>query len=421
LEAYALKKLCFSSLAKILVLCKATAATQLAIGEVLLLSVAPSYESTITDDRVSAFVGGRDNLPTDVSNGALSVVKANTQRSLSSQLKAKLLLLLDNNKKALIALALKDLLASDADIQNDTVVELVNGMTKAAVLARDSFVFEELIAGVFLYVAIYAINRGTQSNVKEITDEYINAFEIDRTNVSFISAYATLDNKELREIAIDTHTLVLLAENEGHCLSCGKPLGSTVNGRDVNYSSIIRISDTEEILLCAECARQYASMTPEEKSEIVHKKRKLAAQAAAREATSHPDLDMRINAVIREINGLEVSDQTRLRDEPLRVEEKISEQRLLRHVLDDVQEQYNGVRESMLRASGENRLNIDVFERNVRRIYEDIRDKYSTQREIYDFMVNKLFEMSGRKYRVACEVLVSCFVQRCEVLDEIAK
>ena len=416
-----MKKLCFSSLAKILVLCKAASATQLAIGEALLLSIAPSYESTLTDDRVSAIVNGRDNLPPDVTNGALSIVTSKEQRTLLTALCTKLLLLLDNNKKALVALAIKDLLTSDSGIQNDTVVELVNGITKEAILARDSFVYEELITGIFLYAVIYVTNRGTQDNAKEITAEYINSFETNRTDISFISAYATLDNKELREIAIDAHSLVLLAENEGHCLSCGKPLGSTVNGLDVNYSSIVRISDTEETLLCVECARQYASMTPEEKSEIVFRKRKLAAQAAAREATSKHDLDMRINAVIREINGLDVSDQTRLRDEPLRVEEKISEQRLLRHVLDDVQEQYNGVRESMLRASGENRLNIDVFERNVRRIYEDIRDKYSTQREIYDFMVNKLFEMSGRKYRDACEVLVSCFVQRCEVFDEIAK
>lgn len=416
-----MNKLCFSSFAKILISCKAAAATQFALGEVLLCTIAPFYANTITDDRVSAVVNGRDNLPPDVLTEALSTINYNVQKTFASELKTKLLPLLDNNKKALIALALKNLIENDDEIQNDTIIEMVNGITKEQLLARDTFVFDELLTGILLYVAAYVANKGTNAYAKTVTPEFIQSFDSQRAYISFISQYANLDHKELRDIRIDTHSLVLLTETEGHCLRCGKPLAISNDGREVDNSSVVTMPDGDECLMCVACARLYASMTPTEKTELLNKKRKLASQATAREAASKHDLDARIDAVIREISGLDISIQTKLRDEPLMVEQKISETRLLREVLADVQENYNGVRTSMLRASGENRLNINVFERNVRRIYEDVKDNFSSQREIYDFMVDKLYEMSGHKYRDACAILVSCFVQRCEVFDEITE
>lgn len=38
--------------------------------------------------------------------------------------------MLDSNKRSLIILALKDIIASDNTIEPDTIVEIVNGMTK---------------------------------------------------------------------------------------------------------------------------------------------------------------------------------------------------------------------------------------------------------------------------------------------------
>lgn len=82
--------------------------------------------------------------------------------------------MLDSNKRSLIILALKDIIASDNTIEPDTIVEIVNGMTKKSIVRRDAFVFEDFIAGVFLYTVLNVENRNCEDSVKETTTEYIS-------------------------------------------------------------------------------------------------------------------------------------------------------------------------------------------------------------------------------------------------------
>lgn len=65
--------------------------------------------------------------------------------------------MLDSNKRSLIILALKDIIASDNTIEPDTIVEIVNGMTKKSIVRRDAFVFEDFIAGVCSRASNYPV------------------------------------------------------------------------------------------------------------------------------------------------------------------------------------------------------------------------------------------------------------------------
>ena len=62
--------------------------------------------------------------------------------------------LLDNNKKAAVVAALKDIIAEDENIRDDTEVELVNKIKKSDLVQRQHYVLEEFLAGVFLYTCI---------------------------------------------------------------------------------------------------------------------------------------------------------------------------------------------------------------------------------------------------------------------------
>ena len=90
-------------------------------------------------------------------------------------------------------------------------------------------------------------------------------------------------------------------------------------------------------------------------------------------------------------------------------------------VLFDVTQLYEGVNNALDRLAGENKLNVDKFAKSIKRMYEDASESLPSQSAIYNLLVETLFEKTGRKYKEACEIIISYFVQRCEVFDEIAE
>ncbi|MDU6876636.1 MAG: ABC-three component system protein [Clostridium botulinum] len=412
-----MKKLCFGTYATILKRCMAKRVTQKRLCGTMLLSVAPTYDISGEDGTVSDLILGKKNLSpivTDTAPGA-------DPHDISDYFKQSILQMLDSNKRSLIVLALKDIITSDNSIEPDTIVEIVNGMTKQDIMNRNAFVLEEFLAGVFLYTVLYVENRNCESSVSEITDEYIQAFEDQKLDISFIKTYSNLSQDTAYEIAIDAHSLVLLAETGGKCQKCGRVLGIKKEGNDINYAKVVRLSETDEVVLCVECEREIQSASEEEKLALLSDKRDLENLIIARDATSRYTIERQIEQVLREVNLIDVTDDTQLKIEPVKVENKITEKRLKDRVLFDVRQLYEGVNDSLYRLAGENRLNVDKFAKNVRRMYEDASESHISQSEIYYLLVETLFEKTGRKYRGACEIIISYFVQRCEVFDEITK
>lgn len=330
-------------------------------------------------------------------------------------------MMLDSNKRNLIVLALKDIISSDDAIEPDTVVEILNSMTKEDILKRNAFVLEDFLAGILLYTVLNVENRNCESNVREITDEYIQSFEDKRLDISLIDAYSNLTPEIAYEISIDTHSLVLLAETGGKCQKCGRVLGIKKEGNDINYAKVVRLSKTDEVVLCVECEREIQSASEEEKSALLSDKRDLENLMVARDATSRYTIEKQIEQVLREVDLMDVTDRTQLKIDPVKVENKIFEKRLKERVLFDVRRLYQGVNDALDRLAGENKLNVDKFAKSVKRMYEDASESQLSQSAIYNLLVETLFEKTGRKYREACEIIISYFVQRCEVFDEITK
>ena len=412
-----MKKLCFGTFATILKICSAKRISQKLLCGTMLLSIAPTYDIRGEDGTVSDLILGKKNLSPNITDKAPTV----DPRAVSNYFKQHILNMLDSNKRSLINLALKDNIASDNTIQPDTIVEIVNGMTKKSIVRRDAFVFEDFIAGVFLYTVLNVENRNCEDSVKETTTEYIQSFEDQKMDISFITTYSNLSMETAYEIAIDARSLVLLAETGGKCQKCGRVLGIKKEGNDVNFAKVVRLSETDEVVLCVECEREIQNASEEVKLALLSEKHDLEVLMAARDATSRYTIEKQIEQVLREVDLMDVTDDTQLKIEPVKVENKITEKRLKERVLFDVRRLYQGVNDALDRLAGENKLNVDKFAKSVKRMYEDASESHISQSAIYNLLVETLFEKTGRKYREACEIIISYFVQRCEVFDEITK
>lgn len=412
-----MKRLCFGTFATVLKNCMAKRVTQKKLCGAMLLSIAPTYDISGDDGAVSDLILGKKNLSLTVTDAAPNA----NPRAISEYFKQNILMMLDSNKRNLIVLALKDIISSDDTIESDTVVEILNSMTKEDILKRNAFVLEDFLAGILLYTVLNVENRNCESNVREITNEYIQSFEDKRLDISLIDAYSNLTPEIAYEISIDTHSLVLLAETGGKCQKCGRVLGIKKEGNDINYAKVVRLSKTDEVVLCVECEREIQSASEEEKSALLSDKRDLENLMVARDAASRYTIEKQIEQVLREVNLMDVTDGTQLKIDPVKVENKIFDKRLKERVLFDVRRLYQGVNDALDRLAGENMLNVDKFAKSVKRMYEDASESQLSQSAIYNLLVETLFEKTGRKYREACEIIISYFVQRCEVFDEITK
>lgn len=412
-----MKKLCFGSFSTILKICIAKRITQKRLCGTMLLSIAPTYDIRGEDGIVSDLMLGKKNLSPIVTDAAPTA----DARAISNYFKQQVLPLLDSNKRSIIILALKDIIASDNTIEPDTIVEKVNDMTKENIMKRDAFVLEDFIAGIFLYIVLNVENRNCEESLKEINNQYIQSFDDQKATISFLTAYSNFSINTANEILIDTRALVLLAETGGRCQRCSRVLGVKKEGNDVNYAKVVRLSETDDVVLCVDCEREIQNASEQDKLALLSDKHDLETLMVARDATSRYIIEKQIEQVLREVDLMDVTDNTQLKIKPVKVENKITEKRLKERVLFDVRRLYQGVNDALDRLAGENKLNVDKFAKSVKRMYEDASESHISQSDIYYLLVDTLFKKTGRKYKEACEIIISYFVQRCEVFDEITK
>ena len=408
-------KLCFSTYASILVKGKARTTTQVGLIRALFQCI-PQHYDAFDDGGISDIVNGKKNVP----DGDIDLAKKCDPRSVAASFKETILKLLDNNKKGCIVLALKDVMANDTDLANDTKIEMVNGMTKTAFLQRDSLVYADLLAGIFLYVLIYTDNRGTRNEAKLITDEYLDSFKDKADSLSFIESYSDADKFVSANLSVDAHTAALLAEAEGKCINCGRPIAVN-DGAGVSRAKVLTLPDNTDIIVCADCERVVASFDEEKLAALAKKQSDAGTLNAVRDDVAREKLNGEVETVLRCVHNLDISDDTRLKYDPVNVDKKISDPRLRERIRGDVVTLFGGVNDVLERLSGEHVFDTAKFARQIKRAFEDTRDSGLSQRKVYDLLVEKLNVKSGGQYKTACEVIISYFVQRCEVFDEISE
>lgn len=401
-----MKKLCFGSFGTVLSCCRAASVSQKRLIGSMLLSVNPNYDICEDDVAVTALVRGKNNLSDNV-----LLYLDDAAPTLSEAFAAQIIPLLDANKKANIVLAFKDILLEDTSISDETVIELINGLTKADFLQRNCIVFKDLVAGLFLYVAKYTDNHAMKKYISEITPTYISGFNSRCDEITFIPSYSIKNEGIIKTVVADAHIIELMTESEGVCPMCGKPLSA-------DQSIVVPLENGDDILLCLDCAAK-AQNFAEEKIKAAALKNILRINMQMTDAVSSNRLLDEVRELLVRIKDISADDIS-IRKTPLRVEKKVSDRLLLRkirsYILDGM---YDSINTCIEHLASENRLNVKKLSKCVRRMFEDAETEGGNQEEVFNAIVEGIFRQSGRTSYSACELLVSYFVQRCEVFNEI--
>jgi len=412
-----LKRLCLGSLLAVLVHCKANSASQKEICGIMLLSIDPDDDRRSDDGLASCIVKGKANPPRNVMDKVSSAIPSDV----TNYFKENLLKVLDSNLKANIVLSLRDIIDQDAKIQDDTVVDLVSGETKEQMRNKTHFLFGEFLAGVFLYAITYPNNRDSDmaAAVAEVTRDYVMAFDAKAGDITVVNDKVTFDATVADEIAADAHMLSLYTDTGGTCIKCGRPLAVHRKGTDVNYARVLTI-DNQELILCGDCEKEILAASDEEKKALFSEKEGLKNASIVRDAMTRNEIEREIEEVLRQVSVLIESEDTKLKKSAAPVENKITDIGLRTDILNDVRPLYEGVNNILDRLAGESYINVDMFAKNVHRMFEDADGKMD-QEDLYNMLVETLYNKTGHRYKRACRIIISYFVQRCEVFNEITQ
>lgn len=224
----------------------------------------------------------------------------------------------------------------------------------------------------------------------------------------------------------------LLTEASNHCPydGCFKPLRIGTAPNSMFDYSIVRINPkitTETvdnlIALCPECGRKYRVEIDEEKQyRLEDIKLSLSSTMEAMDVLTEDKVVAGIERVIGKIPGIPIERIMELNYKPTQVANKMdkTDPALFVKINTYVAGYYPDVRDLFKQAEVESGFNFEKFCSQVKFKFTDIKDRGLSQGKIFDSLVDWLAGATNED-REPCEVIISYFVQKCEVFDVIPR
>jgi hypothetical protein len=182
---------------------------------------------------------------------------------------------------------------------------------------------------------------------------------------------------------------------------------------------------SNKICCCIACADDYeATPTTDKFIKLLSKKEHYNKTNQANSCLERAKLDEQLNSILKELKNLKSFDDIAdFRKTPLELKDKIIDNEPLRLTIKtDVDSYYNYLRKQLSDlddVGSEFRIIASQFQI----CYEKLLKVMSDQEDIYNRIIKWVLEELGftEKYYTAARIIVSFFVQNCEVFDEISK
>lgn len=228
------------------------------------------------------------------------------------------------------------------------------------------------------------------------------------------------------------HGLTLLIESKGICPNdnCCQVLYTSKDGKSIMNYEITQIdpdlpldSLDNLIALCHKCSSKHRlSTNKNEIKRLKQIKRKLQLESDTTEILSNSNIESSIKKALNKIQNTNPKELISLNFNPVALEEKFLEENflLLMKNRSYVALYYNYVDSLFKQLNKEGKLRFESFSIQVKFYYINLRDKGLSQENIYNTLVDWLM-INTNENRLPCEIIISYFVQKCEVFDVITK
>lgn len=177
------------------------------------------------------------------------------------------------------------------------------------------------------------------------------------------------------------------------------------------------------ISLCPECSKKYRlNRTEEDIERLADIKVKFSSYNETRYAISRDKLVKGVENVIKKIADIPEENLMNLNYNPAAIKDKMdgTDTQLFFTIsttnagyFDDIHELFKGAEEEGL-------IDFDRFCHQIRYKYEDIAESGVTQRQTFDLLTDWLMGLTNEE-KTTCEAVISYFVQKCEVFDDLSK
>lgn len=246
----------------------------------------------------------------------------------------------------------------------------------------------------------------------------------------------------------DSELRLFLLEVDNHCPLCGKVLQSK-SQRKVNQKlfqiahiypnsptieqykklhNLERLGNTSEdfenkIALCINCHQtQDFHTTRDEYLHLVDLKKKLLRKATISDITSNLELEDDIRKIVDRISKISSEDLSELNYKPIPVVKKFNDNDILlkNKVSNNIALYYAFIKNCIQDLDGNNNLYFDVVASQIRTCFLKIEKVTSDKECIFHGIVEWLIRKTGIVNLEASEIMISFFIQNCEVFNEIS-
>ncbi len=216
-----------------------------------------------------------------------------------------------------------------------------------------------------------------------------------------------------------------VSEVSGKCPFCNHELVSEDGDEVVESYKIIKfpapghVERFEYLAVCNNCYERYKDITKVDLLQRLQDKKKvIVARKSFEKSVDALEMEKEIVQVLDALTVTKPADMPKLQYSPVEVQDKIPDDNMLcSKILTNVVQYFPFVEEKLKELNNERKLTYEKISGDVKRAYLEFASNEDRKEVIFNQLCEWLAEKAQTDKKSACEVIISYYVQNCEVFE----
>lgn len=216
-----------------------------------------------------------------------------------------------------------------------------------------------------------------------------------------------------------------VSEVNRKCPFCNHMLVNSTGGKTIEQYKIIKFpvlgtsGEAEYLAVCNNCYEKYKDVSDEENiCRLNEKKNSIFAKSNYEQAVDALEMEKEVGQVLDALVATDPEEMPKFQYTPVEVREKIPDDKMLcAKILSNVVQYFPFVEEKLKQLNNERRLTYEKISGDVKRAYLEFATNETDKEVIFNKLCDWLAEKAHTDKKSACEVIISYYVQNCEVFE----